>query len=499
MQKLAVAILSGFLLIGVVFHGFVFQSEALGIVSVTIAVLLFTLFIPFQEFKLSLFNILVIGYVISYIVTICIAKDQEQAIASATQMMILIPIMTFSKVLKKDFFVPVIKVLALSGSFESLIGIVFNMFRNQRLESTFQYANALAIFLLISGLCSILLSTKNNKWKYWIFLSITLTGLMLTYSRAVWIIWGISILAMFGSIPRIRNASMMKKIFIVHTISLLASIVITKNPLFFLGRIASITPEASELQLRFTYWKDAFDMYLHYPLGVGAGGWSVLLPEFRTKAYYVVYVHNHFLQVALDAGTFGILLFFGLLIVFYLAVWKSIKKWHELDSVRQGIPIIVTALLLHAGFDFDFSFPILLGIVFFLMTVFMEDNNQVMILTVKKLPLSLRAVVAVPLIVTLGFSIYLTLIYGKKEIAQNVMQEAPEEAAKILLSLEKWVPWSNSIPYEAAKAYVLQGNRSGDVFFYKKAQEQIDLALAKTPRQELYQELSGKLVKYIDR
>ncbi|WJH37106.1 O-antigen ligase family protein [Paenibacillus sp. CC-CFT747] len=45
--------------------------------------------------------------------------------------------------------------------------------------------------------------------------------------------------------------------------------------------------------------------------GAGGGGWSVQYYQYASKDYYVKYVHNQYLQVALDIGVFGLIVFFN--------------------------------------------------------------------------------------------------------------------------------------------------------------------------------------------
>ncbi|UUZ86673.1 O-antigen ligase family protein [Paenibacillus sp. P26] len=62
-----------------------------------------------------------------------------------------------------------------------------------------------------------------------------------------------------------------------------------------------------------------------YRWGRGGGGWSMLLPHYRSQDYYVKYVHNHYLQILLDTGLPGFILFSAILGIFATAVWKSRK------------------------------------------------------------------------------------------------------------------------------------------------------------------------------
>lgn len=97
--------------------------------------------------------------------------------------------------------------------------------------------------------------------------------------------------------------------------------------------------------------------------GTGGGGWNVLVHMYRSQDYYVKFVHNHFVQITLDIGIFGLLVFMGWLVIFYSTAIMRLKHLGSQESLwSKGILLIVTTMLLHAGFDFDLTYPFLIGL-----------------------------------------------------------------------------------------------------------------------------------------
>lgn len=69
--------------------------------------------------------------------------------------------------------------------------------------------------------------------------------------------------------------------------------------------------------------------------GMGGGGWSLLQHEYQSQEYFVRFIHNHYLQVLLDVGVIGFVLWMaqsvfieerpetGLDPIVYRSIWLS--------------------------------------------------------------------------------------------------------------------------------------------------------------------------------
>ena len=62
----------------------------------------------------------------------------------------------------------------------------------------------------------------------------------------------------------------------------------------------------STLAWRLIYYCDAVRVIIRHPLGIGVYGWQNLQYGIQSAAYSVKYVHNGFLQLALDGGIFAL-------------------------------------------------------------------------------------------------------------------------------------------------------------------------------------------------
>jgi tetratricopeptide (TPR) repeat protein len=110
---------------------------------------------------------------------------------------------------------------------------------------------------------------------------------------------------------------------------------------------------------RFELFRDAVKVIKDYPiLGTGGGGWKALYHSYQEQPYSSREIHNHFLQVWVEAGLFGFLAFIGIWISFGAAFVKNcfIKKAPpRLWQYWTAAFIPVAALGAHSTIDWNFS------------------------------------------------------------------------------------------------------------------------------------------------
>ncbi|HWQ73733.1 MAG TPA: O-antigen ligase family protein, partial [Syntrophomonas sp.] len=116
---------------------------------------------------------------------------------------------------------------------------------------------------------------------------------------------------------------------------------------------------------RIDIYKWAISLVKDRPLfGSGAGAWNALYHQHQDYLFYTSEVHNHFLQVLIEAGLLGLLAFLSMWIFMFYAVFKlkkiiknnmennsDIEPWILIWSVT--VAALVTGL--HAFIDFDLS------------------------------------------------------------------------------------------------------------------------------------------------
>lgn len=113
------------------------------------------------------------------------------------------------------------------------------------------------------------------------------------------------------------------------------------------------------LDRRLDFYLDAVKIIRDYPiLGAGGGGWNALYRGYQDFHYNSTEVHNHFLQVWIEAGLLGFLAFTGIWISFVAAFIRNCVKKKVPSPEWQywtASLIPVVALGAHSVIDWNFS------------------------------------------------------------------------------------------------------------------------------------------------
>ena len=248
-------------------------------------------------------------------------------------------------------------VTALSWFFPEL---AVNFYDAGRLGGFFQYANTFALFLLIAIVVVFYHPAHHSSRRHQFFkLTVLIAGLLLSGSRITFLMLvGLLLFRMF------QFKAERKSIAVISGSLLLiiaATVLITGN-LDSIGRMTTVFTASSTLWGRLLYDLDALRMLILHPFGIGYLGFYYLQDQLQTGVYAVRFVHNEFLQLALDAGILAAL-------CFCFVCLKSLfsKKTENFER------IILAIILFHACFDFDFQYLIILFIL--LMTLDLGESG----------------------------------------------------------------------------------------------------------------------------
>lgn len=204
------------------------------------------------------------------------------------------------------------------------LGDIRNLFfNNGRLWGFWGYCNAYTIYLMLA-LFLWLDYVINNKTKlyYKAYGPILIIAILWTGSRTILLI------TLLGFVLyALGNKKMRIPILIAGGVGVLGiigtALILGKDSAF--GRILTITSAPRTLIERFVFWRDGLTVLKEHPLGLGYKGFAMIETSIQTGRYATQYVHNDWLQIALDHGILGFLgfaIFFGMGI-YYL---KGIRK-----------------------------------------------------------------------------------------------------------------------------------------------------------------------------
>lgn len=227
---------------------------------------------------------------------------------------------------------------------------------NGRLGGFFQYSNTFALFLLIGIIILLYEEIKNKQNLLNIF--ILLIGIFLTGSRSVFLltilVFGIY---MFSN----KNKHRVKLSIILGSILIVSiAIAVITNNFNTIGRYLTISLNSSTLWGRIIYYKDALVLLKQNMFGYGHMGYSYIYPTVQTANYSVKFVHNDFLQIALDYGIIPMIIFIATII--YSIFSKKTNKAQK---------IILIIMFLHMLIDFDLQFMIM-----FYILILMQDLSK---------------------------------------------------------------------------------------------------------------------------
>jgi O-antigen ligase len=149
----------------------------------------------------------------------------------------------------------------------------------------------------------------------------------------------------------------------------------TDNTANAVNRIQTIDFEETSTNTRLRYYSYAFDEIISNPLiGVGYGNWKIVSIE-RDKENILSYVvpytmHNDFLEVAVELGLIGLLLF---LLIFLIPLYKLVKYVLNKESI---FAILLLSSLMVYMIDANLNFPsIRMSSLFYCALLISMSNN----------------------------------------------------------------------------------------------------------------------------
>lgn len=244
----------------------------------------------------------------------------------------------------------ILDVAAYEGAILSLLTIVGFLYdaaagidnANGRIDGLFQYANTWSLYLLV---CLILLAMKETRRLMDLpAMAVLLCGVYLSGSRGVFLLllplgfaWVVHQLV-------IQKDAKMAAI-AVGAMVLIGALAVVLSQGLLLHRLMAITLSSSSLNGRLLYDLDGLNMLVRHPMGAGYGGYLYLQALEQTGVYTLRFIHNEFLQAALDGGIPA-----GLCLMGLCAFMLFRKGAHPRERT------VVFVISAHALIDFDFQF-----------------------------------------------------------------------------------------------------------------------------------------------
>lgn len=237
------------------------------------------------------------------------------------------------------------------GSIMTVIGVVSYgieplhqfLFIADRMGGFFQYPNVFAVFCLVG---MILLLDRKHIGKegsiQGVQLIFLMLGIFLSGSRSVFLLMlGVCV------VLTVRRKNMRKPLLTILVLMLAGIgiyVGITGN-VQNIGRFLTTSLQSSTFLGRILYAKDGMRLLCQNPFGLGYLGYYFMEPAIQRAVYSVRYIHNDFLQMALDIGILPTLFFLWILMRNIFGREKEFRS-----------RLLLAVLALHCLVDFDLEF-----------------------------------------------------------------------------------------------------------------------------------------------
>ena len=217
-----------------------------------------------------------------------------------------------------------------------------------RLQSFLQYANTTALLMGIGVFYCTHLFIRDKKKHYIIPAVLFFAAIIFTNSRVSFIVF---LLAYAAYLFRFVSWKIKGGLLAVAAI-LGTFLVITDSRL---ARISIFEPTLVE---RYISYFDAVSMLSFRPLGIGVGNWQFESLFYQSAPYQVRYIHNFYLQIALDGGLIPLILMLAVFIV------TAIKMKRDTVYFYIGLFVLATAF-----WEIHFNFGLVIIYFSFLLAI----------------------------------------------------------------------------------------------------------------------------------
>ncbi|SHK23993.1 O-antigen ligase family protein [Tepidibacter formicigenes] len=249
-------------------------------------------------------------------------------------------------------------------------------------------------------------------------------------------------------------------------------------------RISAINLKTFTVVERNVFYKDGLKIVKENPfLGTGGGGWQSLYNKYKTYQYSTTQSHNYIMQVWIEIGTFGLIIFAGMILSFIYTSYRLIKNIDEVDLYNKIIGVIcaLTALIAHTIIDFDMALGAYAITVWILLGMIISLERKYLFVDKKK-----NIIFSIPKSVFIALSIIIILFISGSKIGNIYAQKGIDIAKNKDFELVK---------KEFKKASVV----SPYIASYKMDLANIDIVLAKQQNsKELIEESRNNAQKALE-
>lgn len=397
------------------------------------------------------------------------------------------------------------RIIAINGVLIALFGISMYLFINPaRIQGTFTNPNPFGIYLamIFCYMWGYFLREPNR----WLIISslLILTSLALTGSRGSFISLAISLPLLFLGMNRKQQiVGIGRTVLTIVSSLLLTNLVMFAAPLLqqrfpqrelfqFLTRPESIIATSGAGRLAF--WKVALKLVASNPfIGYGLGTHYLAYPmQYTGNQWYSRFTHNHYLQIAVELGIIGLVLFSGFLLTGLKAVRIKLRE-NQYPVYYPGILAALATFLIHIAIDFSWNFPAVTILFFSLAGVAIGGENYYHSLVVNRF--SFQKIILIFLLVLTVWQFSASLVYRQAAIIS-----AKNDVIHSISVYEKanmYYPINPTAFSFTSEHYLLLYRETGETIYLDKALSNAKQAVALSPTDGGLQNSLGNIYQYL--
>ncbi|MCT4607201.1 MAG: O-antigen ligase family protein [Marinisporobacter sp.] len=251
-------------------------------------------------------------------------------------------------------------------------------------------------------------------------------------------------------------------------------------PKRLVARLNSFSITNDSMQARIDFYRDGFKVIKGYPIfGAGGGAWQTLYFMYQSYIYWTTQAHNYFMQLWIEIGTLGLLVYLALIGTLLLNVYKNIDNSENEKNKLVQVTICVgwLTLLSHSVMDFDLS----LGAMAILLWTLLGLTNQSQ-LNIKMKERNHRFRYIPMIICTLLVIGCWNLNFGQQNIKKAIIYAQSSDIQNAIQYFEKAIkndPFKGSYHTDLASLYAIVGKQEKQ--YSEKAIKEIKRAVELEP------------------
>lgn len=243
------------------------------------------------------------------------------------------------------------------------------------------------------------------------------------------------------------------------------------------SRLDSISLKEQSALARVAFYKDAFRIIKdNFIFGTGGGGWNTLYEMYQSYGYNSTQAHNYFLQMWIEIGIIGLLIFIGFILMPIYFLFKRYKDMELNKKVLEVTVLVATiSILMHAFMDFDLSLSALAFVLWALVGLLAQTGEDIKFNINLKGKKAYKIIFSIVLVLTLftTTSFFIANSYAQKAIEANSNKDL-NKALDNFSKATKFDPFKPEYKSDLATLYMAKFRSERNNEYLKKSQSLLD-------------------------